>query len=88
MTDKKQQRNKGYKARDAQINKDKLSEIICHKFITHPAYLKADTIMWYLHCRSEVRTIDALKKELKGTKKVVVPFCTKGKNQQNRVVAC
>ena len=85
MTDKKQQRSEGYKARDTQIDKDKLSEIICHKFITHPSYLEADTIMWYLHCRSEVRTIDVLKKELEGPKKVVIPFCTKDKNQQNKL---
>ncbi len=86
MADKKQQqRSEGYKARDTQIDKDKLSEIICHKFITHQSYLEADTIMWYLHCRSEVRTIDVLKKELNGPKKVVVPFCTKDKNQQNKL---
>ncbi len=85
MADKNQQRKKAYKARDAQIDKEKLSKIICQEFISNLAYLKADTVMWYVHCRSEVRTIDALKKELNGEKKIVIPYCTKDKNQQNKL---
>lgn len=79
------QRQQAYKARNAQADKDELSQIICNKFIEQSSYQKSDTIMWYVHCRSEVRTINALKKELNGSKRIVVPFCTKDSHQQNKL---
>ena len=85
MIEKDRQRQKAYKARNAQIDKDKLSQIICNKFVAQPSYQKADTIMWYVHCRSEVRTINALREELNGSKRIVVPFCTKDNKQQNKL---
>jgi 5-formyltetrahydrofolate cyclo-ligase len=85
MMKKEQQRQQAYKARNAQINKDELSQIICNKFIEQSSYQKANTIMWYVHCRSEVRTINALKKELNGAKRIVIPFCTKDSHQQNKL---
>lgn len=83
--DKQLQRKTAYQARNAQIDKDKLSEIICNKFVAQPAYQKADTIMWYVHCRSEVRTLNALKTELSKSKRIVIPFCTQDAEQQNKL---
>ncbi|MCK5831008.1 MAG: 5-formyltetrahydrofolate cyclo-ligase [Methylococcales bacterium] len=85
MIEKNLQRERAYKARNAQVDKDKLSQIICTKFVSQASYKKADTVMWYVHCRSEVRTINALTKELNGSKRIVVPFCTKDDNQQNKL---
>ncbi len=80
---KKKQRRLAYDARNAQANKDKLSQIICNKFIVQPAYQQADTVMWYLHCRSEVRTLKAIISELNYSKRIVIPYCTKDQQGQN-----
>ncbi len=76
MNYKNGQRRAGYDARNAQTDKDKLSRIICEKFISQEEYQNADTIMWYVHCRSEVQTQHALSQCLRSNKKIVVPYCT------------
>ncbi len=84
MPDKQQQRRKAYDARNAQPDKEKLSQIICNQFMAQTAYQDAKTIMWYLHCRSEVKTLDAVITALDSGKKIVIPYCTtdhQGKNQ-------
>jgi len=85
MLNKKEQRRKAYDARNAQANKDDVSQIICDKFIAQAAYQQAETIMWYLHCRSEVRTLSAVESELEKTKKIVIPYCTKDHQGQNKL---
>lgn len=82
---KQQQRLQAHLARDAQINKDALSLIICQQFIKQPAYQNASTIMCYLHCRSEVRTLELVKTQLKNDKRLVIPYCTKDKNGHNKL---
>ena len=72
---KNHMRRAAYDARNAQSNKDELSKIICDKFISLPEYLTADTIMWYVDVRSEVRTRPQLIDALKGDKRIVVPYC-------------
>ena len=79
---KKQQRRQAYDARNAQINKAQLSEIICNKFLSQVEYLHADTVMWYLHCRSEVQTLKVVAKELGSTKRIVIPYCTEDHSGQ------
>ncbi len=74
---KKQQRREAYDARKTQPNKELLSQIICQKFMAQPAYRQAETVMWYLHCRSEVRTFAAVSMGLKESKRIVIPYCTK-----------
>ena len=76
-TKKKNLRNLAYRIRNAQAEKGALSDAICHQFITQPEYQKANTIMWYLHCRSEVRTLQAVKAELASSKRIIIPYCTK-----------
>jgi 5-formyltetrahydrofolate cyclo-ligase len=85
MNLKKKQRRLAYDARNAQKNKDQLSHIICDKFISQLAYQQADTILWYLHCRSEVRTIKAVSEELNGGKRIVIPYCAKDQNGQPKL---
>ncbi len=79
------QRNQGYEARDKQKNKDRLSQVICQVFMSQSAYIQAEWVMWYVHCRSEVRTLPALIQALSAQqKKIVIPYCThdqKGERQ-------
>ncbi len=85
MDKKQQQRRMAYDARNTQSNKTELSQIICNKFLAQAEYQQADTVMWYLHCRSEVRTLSHLRAELMGPKKIVIPYCTTDGNGQNKL---
>jgi len=84
MINKNQQRKWAYQQRSQQKNKEVVSNRICTAFIGLAEYQAAKTVMWYVDCRSEVRTLTNLKQQLQTTKKIVVPFCTqdeKGNNQ-------
>jgi 5-formyltetrahydrofolate cyclo-ligase len=70
-------RRLAYAARDAQADKDRISAAICAQFKAQSAYRQAATVMWYCHCRSEVRTVEALGEALHDDKRIVVPYCTK-----------
>lgn len=86
MHDKKQQQRRlAYDARQAQPDKDELSQQICAGFIAQQEYQQAETIMWYVHCRSEVRTLSALKTELSSSKRLVIPYCTLDEQGQNKL---
>ncbi len=85
MNLKKQQRSDAYKARNDQPDKDHLSQIICDKFISQKAYQQAETIMWYLHCRSEVRTLSAIMTQLNNSKRIIIPYCTKDPKGHNKL---
>lgn len=78
-------RRQAYEARNAQPNQEALSLIICNRFITQPAYRQAETVMWYLSCRSEVRTRHILLQELSGAKRMVIPYCTKDRHGHNQL---
>ncbi len=79
------QRHKTYAARNEQVDKDNLSRIICDRFIAQPVYRQAQTVMWYSHCRSEVRTQSSLLGELATGKRVVTPYCTKDEQGHNKL---
>ena len=85
MTEKQLQRRKAYDVRNAQSDKEKLSDIICNKFLDQTAYQQADTVMWYLHCRSEVRTLNFLIAALEGSKNCVIPYCTVDQKGQKKL---
>ncbi len=82
---KSRQRRKAYDARNEQIDKDVMSRIICAQFVAHPVYQQAKTVMWYIHCRSEVRTQSALLGELDAGKRMVIPYCTKDQQGHNKL---
>ena len=73
---KPQQRQLAYAARNAQADKDAVSAEICRRFVCQPWYRQAQTVLWYVHCRSEVRTLPALRQQLAGDKRIAVPYCT------------
>jgi 5-formyltetrahydrofolate cyclo-ligase len=82
---KAQQRRKAYDARNAQADKDTVSRIICDQITAHPAYRQAETVMWYIHCRSEVRTGPTLLQEIPTDKRIVIPYCTKDEQGYNKL---
>ena len=68
-------RKEAHARRKAQENKDELSREICERFIALPAYTSAQTVMFYVDVRSEVRTRHHLPKVLDRDKRIVVPWC-------------
>jgi 5-formyltetrahydrofolate cyclo-ligase len=73
--EKKKIREQAHANRNAQADKDALSQEICAKFIAMPEYVQAKTVMYYIDVRSEVRTRQALPAALTEGKKVIVPWC-------------
>jgi 5-formyltetrahydrofolate cyclo-ligase len=69
-------RRAAYDARNAQKNKDRVSEIAVASLVQLPEYQAAGTALWYLDCRSELRTRHALPAALASGKTIVVPYCT------------
>ena len=49
-------RRQAYDARNAQPNKDEVSRQAIERFVQLPEYQNARTVMWYIDCRSELRT--------------------------------
>lgn len=69
-------RRAAYDARNAQPDKDQFSELAVAKLFDLPEYKAAKTVLWYIDCRSELRTKGALPTALASGKRIVVPYCT------------
>ena len=82
---KSQLRRKAYDARNAQPNKDEVSTLAMAKLVELPEYREAQTVLWYLDCRSELRTRHALPAALNGDKRIVVPYCTTDEHGANKL---
>ena len=78
-------RRRAYDARNAQENKDEISRQAIDRFVALPAYQQAQTAMWYIDCRSELRTQWALPDALKSGKRIVVPYCTVDERGDNKL---
>lgn len=77
--EKKQQiRKAAHENRRNQENKDSVSEKIVDRFIQLPEYAAAETVMFYVDVRDEVRTRHALPAALASGKRVVIPYCVDG----------
>ena len=72
---KKQIREQAHAARNAQPDKEVLSQRIVGSFLALPEYAAARVVMFYVDVRSEVRTRQALPQVLDSGKKIVVPWC-------------
>src|SRR5689334_24926582 len=73
---KAQMRRAAYDARNAQADKDQISVIAVKALVELPEYQAAKTVLWYIDCRSELRTKQALPAALASEKRIVVPYCT------------
>jgi 5-formyltetrahydrofolate cyclo-ligase len=69
-------RRAAYDARNAQPEKDPISETAVASLMQLAEYQAARTILWYIDCRSELRTKHALPAALESGKQIIVPYCT------------
>ena len=69
-------RRAAYDARAAQPEKESVSEAATTRLVALSEYQRASTVLWYIDCRSELRTKHALPTALASGKKIVVPYCT------------
>ena len=72
---KEELRQQGHARRHAQPDKDAASGAICRKLTEQPEYLAAETVLFYVDARDEVRTQPVLPTALAQGKRVVVPYC-------------
>ncbi len=85
MERKATMRRAAYDARNAQENKDQLSALAVARLLELPEYRQARTAMWYIDCRSELRTRHALSAALASGKRIVVPYCTVDEEGANKL---
>jgi 5-formyltetrahydrofolate cyclo-ligase len=78
QAEKKKIREQAHANRNAQPDKDELSRHILERFVALPEYQSAQTVMYYVDVRSEVRTRHFLPEALGHGKRIVVPYCIDG----------
>ncbi len=71
-------RKQAHENRRAQQDKDSVSEKIVDRFLALPEYAAAETIMFYVDVRDEVRTRQSLPAAILSGKRIVVPYCLDG----------
>jgi 5-formyltetrahydrofolate cyclo-ligase len=75
---KQEIRTAAHANRKAQENKDEVSASIVKRFMDLPEYGSAETVMFYIDVRDEVRTRHALPEALQSGKRIVIPYCVDG----------
>lgn len=76
---KKQEiRQAAHDNRRAQADKDQVSAVIVDRFMALPEYHAAQTVMFYVDVRDEVRTRHALPAAIASGKRIVIPYCVDG----------
>lgn len=75
---KKEIRTQAHANRKDQPEKEDVSRTIVQKFLDLPEYAAAETVMFYVDVRTEVKTRDFLAVALTHGKKIVVPYCVDG----------
>jgi 5-formyltetrahydrofolate cyclo-ligase len=75
---KNQIREQAHANRRAQENKDEVSRTIMSRFMGLPEYEAAQTVLFYVDVRAEVRTRNDLEHALQTNKRIVVPYCVDG----------
>ena len=78
-------RRMAYDARSAQEEKDRVSALAVTALVQLPEYQSAHTVLWYIDCRSELRTKHALPTALATGKRIVVPYCTVDESGANKL---
>lgn len=71
-------RQAAHENRRNQPNKDELSAVIVERFMALPEYAAAETVMFYVDVRDEVRTRHALPAAIASGKRIVIPYCVDG----------
>ncbi len=71
-------RKQAHENRRAQPEKDSVSKEILERFIDLPEYQAANTILFYVDVRDEVRTRQSLPAAVASGKRIIVPYCVDG----------
>lgn len=64
--------------RKSQENKDEISKQITDAVMRLDTYRAAQSVMWYVDVRDEVRTRHALPEAIQSDKRIIVPYCVEG----------
>ena len=75
MQEKQRIRSEVFRRRVALEDKAQRSRRILQRVIQCPQYRAAETVMFYLDARSEVRTRSTVSDQLETDRRVVVPYC-------------
>ena len=75
---KKAIRARALASRNAQPDKEELSERICRRLVELPEYAAAASVLWYVDVRDEVRSRHQLPHTLGQGKTIAVPYCVAG----------
>ncbi|MCA9137381.1 MAG: 5-formyltetrahydrofolate cyclo-ligase [Planctomycetales bacterium] len=75
MIEKEVVRRRAGEMRHRQEDKESISARIVQRLMSMPQYVAAETVMWYVDVRDEVRTRHALPVALADGKRVVIPYC-------------
>ena len=78
-------RRLAYDARAAQADKELVSERAVLAVMALSEYQASETVLWYIDCRSELRTRQALPAALASGKRIVVPYCTVDEHGANKL---
>ena len=78
-------RRAAYDARNAQPDKDSISEVAVATLLKLPEYQAAQAVLWYIDCRSELRTKQALPEALNSGKQIIIPYCTVDESGANKL---
>jgi 5-formyltetrahydrofolate cyclo-ligase len=71
-------RELAHQRRRAQPDKDPVSQQILARVQSLPEYIAANTVMYYIDVRDEVRTRHGLADALASGKRIVIPYCVDG----------
>lgn len=75
---KQQIRQQAHENRKNQAAKDSVSQVIVQRFMSLSEYAVAQTVMFYIDVRDEVRTRQALPEAIRSDKRIVIPYCVDG----------
>ena len=76
-------RRRAYATRKHVADKSTRSRKAIARLLKLDCYQQATTVLWYVDCRSELRTQWILLKAIEDGKRVVVPYCTMNENDQH-----
>ena len=78
-------RRQAYDARNGEKDQAATSQKAIEILITLPEYQNAGTVLWYVDARNELMTQAAVSDQLNSGKEIVVPYCTKGEQGENKL---
>ncbi len=74
-------RQRAYAARRGQLEPKVASQQAIERLLGLPQYHEAETVLWYVDCRTELQTQWCLPAELDSPRTICVPYCTTHEGQ-------